>query len=301
MAACLAIRPAAGIPAGKVSRGFRINDGLKVAPRLPRSMKDPLAQEQIDVQLLLFTIETSIRVVKRFQFFLWAQGSLQTFLPHETLLCACGDLERGSFRASVFSRSVLAPEVEARLTDPAGGLIGRLIEDWRDGAREPLVRDGRGRSRDVSAQALRALGVDHVLAHGCREARGEQSTFFALLGLPAAPTVEDARRIELLMPNLHLALLRITEFERAESCDRASVRPALPATLSARELQVLDWVREGKTNQEIGQILNISPLTVKNHIQKILRKLDVTNRAQAVARLAALRPHDAGLESIRGN
>ncbi|MFX5203052.1 hypothetical protein ABTC96_20005, partial [Acinetobacter baumannii] len=87
----------------------------------------------------LFTIETSIRVVKRFQFFLWAQGSLQTFLPHETLLCACGDIERGDYRASVFSRSVLSPEYESRLIDPASGLMARLLDDWRAGAREPLA------------------------------------------------------------------------------------------------------------------------------------------------------------------
>lgn len=62
---------------------------------------------------------------------------------------------------------------------------------------------------------------------------------------------------------------------------------------------MLDWVREGKTNQEIGQILDISPLTVKNHIQKILRKLDVTNRAQAVARVTALRAHEGGAETAR--
>ncbi|MFX6645087.1 LuxR C-terminal-related transcriptional regulator, partial [Acinetobacter baumannii] len=85
-----------------------------------------------------------------------------------------------------------------------------------------------------------------------------------------------------------------TEFERREGAERANGRYSSPLTLSARELQVLDWVREGKTNHEIGQILDISPLTVKNHIQKILRKLDVTNRAQAVARLAALRAHEAG-------
>lgn len=262
-------------------------------------MKDSLAQEQVDVQLLLFTIETSIRVVKRFQFFLWAQGSLQTFLPHETLLCACGDLERGNFRALVFSRSVLAPDIEAQLTNPVDGLIGRLIEDWRNGAREPLARSSGPRNRDSSTAMLRTLGIEHALAHGCREARGEQSTFFALLGVPAAPTSQDARHIELLMPNLHLALLRIVEFERAESGDRTVVRPTLQATLSGRELQVLDWVREGKTNQEIGQILDISPLTVKNHIQKILRKLDVTNRAQAVARVTALRAHEGGAETAR--
>jgi transcriptional regulator EpsA len=260
-------------------------------------MKDPLAQEQLDVQLLLFTIETSIRVVKRFQFFLWAQGSLQTFLAHETLLCASGDLERGTFKASVFSRSVLTAEIEAQLTNPTGGLIARLIEDWRSGGREPLARSVGQRGRDSSTELLRTLGFEHVLAHGCREARGEQSTFFALLGLPAAPASQDVRHIELLMPNLHLALLRIVEYERTESGDRAAGRTSASAMLSGRELQVLDWVREGKTNQEIGQILDISPLTVKNHIQKILRKLDVTNRAQAVARVTSMRAHEGSAEA----
>jgi hypothetical protein len=69
-----------------------------------------LRRNTFDASQLLFTMETSIRVVKRFQFFLWAQGSLQTFLPHESLLCASGDFERGDFRASVFSRAVLEPD-----------------------------------------------------------------------------------------------------------------------------------------------------------------------------------------------
>ena len=59
--------------------------------------------------------------------------------------------------------------------------------------------------------------------------------------------------------------------------------------LSGREVQVLNWVRNGKTNQEIAMILDISPLTVKNHMQKILRKLNVSNRAQAVAKAIAAR------------
>jgi DNA-binding NarL/FixJ family response regulator len=48
-------------------------------------------------------------------------------------------------------------------------------------------------------------------------------------------------------------------------------------------------VQEGKSNQDIGEILNISPLTVKNHVQKILRKLNVRNRAQAVSKATAMR------------
>ena len=58
----------------------------------------------------------------------------------------------------------------------------------------------------------------------------------------------------------------------------------LPA-LSDRERQIMDWVALGKTNPEIGCILHISEFTVKNHMKSIFTKLDVTNRAQAVAKL----------------
>ena len=51
----------------------------------------------------------------------------------------------------------------------------------------------------------------------------------------------------------------------------------------------MHWVREGKTNDEIGQILGISGLTVKNHLQRLYRLLGVSNRTHAIARGAALR------------
>jgi DNA-binding CsgD family transcriptional regulator len=83
-----------------------------------------------------------------------------------------------------------------------------------------------------------------------------------------------------MLPHLHVALMHVCNNENADQVSRKNKEPAL----SERERQVLQWVREGKTNHEIGQILSISPLTVKNHVQRILRKLNVSNRAQAAAR-----------------
>ena len=57
--------------------------------------------------------------------------------------------------------------------------------------------------------------------------------------------------------------------------------------LTAREAEILDWVRLGKTNDEIGLILEINVFTVKNHLQNIFKKLDVSNRMQAVVKLGA--------------
>jgi DNA-binding CsgD family transcriptional regulator len=52
--------------------------------------------------------------------------------------------------------------------------------------------------------------------------------------------------------------------------------------LSQREVEIMRWLTAGKTNPEIGQILEISTFTVKNHVQRIFRKMNVVNRAQAV-------------------
>lgn len=54
--------------------------------------------------------------------------------------------------------------------------------------------------------------------------------------------------------------------------------------LSPRELTVLLWMKEGKTNWEIAKILGLSERTVRFHAGGIFEKLDVTSRTQAVAR-----------------
>lgn len=51
--------------------------------------------------------------------------------------------------------------------------------------------------------------------------------------------------------------------------------------LTSRELQVLKHVAMGLSNREVGKSLGISVETVKEHVQNILRKLDVNDRTQA--------------------
>lgn len=51
--------------------------------------------------------------------------------------------------------------------------------------------------------------------------------------------------------------------------------------LSAREMEILQFVTQGKSNKEIAQDLGISHQTVKNHMTSILKKLDVRDRTQA--------------------
>ena len=59
-------------------------------------------------------------------------------------------------------------------------------------------------------------------------------------------------------------------------------------SLSERELEVLELIAEGLTNQEVATRLYLSLHTVKVHARNIYAKLGVKNRTQAVAKGKAL-------------
>jgi DNA-binding NarL/FixJ family response regulator len=56
-----------------------------------------------------------------------------------------------------------------------------------------------------------------------------------------------------------------------------------PEALTARELEVLTLIGQGRSNGEIASTLSIAPRTAKVHVQNILSKLGATNRTEAVS------------------
>ena len=70
----------------------------------------------------------------------------------------------------------------------------------------------------------------------------------------------------------------------SEHAGRWATNASRTMALTSRERQVLDSIRQGHSNKEIAQKLNIAEPTVKNHVHSLLEKLEVTTRAQAVAR-----------------
>jgi len=60
-------------------------------------------------------------------------------------------------------------------------------------------------------------------------------------------------------------------------------RQTTKGKLTAREIEVLRWVANGKSAWEIGEILHITKRTVDEHVQTAVRKLGAVNRTNAVA------------------
>ena len=75
--------------------------------------------------------------------------------------------------------------------------------------------------------------------------------------------------------------------------------PLTPDPLTERELDVLRWVAQGKSNKEIAEQLGIAEMTVRAHVSNILGKLHLASRTQAA--LYALRKGLASLEDSPAN
>ncbi len=88
----------------------------------------------------------------------------------------------------------------------------------------------------------------------------------------------------------HYAKKILDAFSSLKSAAGSPVpQPAgLVEPLTERELEVLQLMALGKTNQEIARQLIVSPGTVKAHTASIYRKLDVANRTEAAARARQL-------------
>lgn len=66
---------------------------------------------------------------------------------------------------------------------------------------------------------------------------------------------------------------------------RERLTPQLPTSLTTQERRVLSHVAAGRSNAEIAEALFVAPSTVRKHLENVYRKLGVTSRVAAVARL----------------
>lgn len=247
-------------------------------------------------ECLLRIIEGAAQVRRRYQFFLWLQADMQRLMPHKLAICGAWDrMQRDLVFEPLHSVPVPA-EVLASLSDSRVGLTQQLVSGWLDMRQQPLLIDLEALARhDPTAQGLLQAGYTRLLVHGCsRPGRPNEVESFFVFGAPEAAVGESAAHaLGALLPYLHATYVRVHSQERelgggASAISTYAGAPSRGVVITEREREILRWVREGMSNQQIGEALSISALTVKNHVQKILRKLGAANRAQAVAKAMAM-------------
>ena len=194
-----------------------------------------------------------------------------------------------AFRADGFSMTTPEPTLFSDMFLRDTAVAPALLKVWEERRGQPAVLDVSGGNAIGSggfARELEKLGATQLLVHGIHDAEGRALSLFTFACRPGSLGQRQAYLVQLLAPSLHAAWVRMQLAKRAEgNGDKA----AGGSVLTVREQDILKWIYLGKSNFEIGAILKISPLTVKNHVQKILRKLNVVNRTQAIGKALELR------------
>jgi DNA-binding CsgD family transcriptional regulator len=121
---------------------------------------------------------------------------------------------------------------------------------------------------------LRAHGFGNCALFGKVDPSSQRVVLLLLYDVPAGRGAPEAGLCATLLESL-CAILARERGALAPKPRSGSVERMTPA-----ELEVLKWVRAGKTNYEIGVILGRSRFTVKTHIQRMLAKTGLDNRAQ---------------------
>ncbi|MFE4656947.1 response regulator transcription factor [Streptomyces hydrogenans] len=150
---------------------------------------------------------------------------------------------------------------------------------WLGDVPEPLLAASPG-FQDV----LAPLGIEDGVAQCLFAADGR---YVGMLNVSirrpcAAP--DPARAVVTLLTE---SLAAAVDSREAPAPAGTGPGPRRPGGLSPRELEVLAELTEGRTNRQIAALLYITPRTVGTHVEHILAKLDLPNRAAAAAQAAA--------------
>jgi DNA-binding CsgD family transcriptional regulator len=142
---------------------------------------------------------------------------------------------------------------------------------WKD-----TYRGAVSKKEKAFIDAAAEFGLEDGITTGSMDSACNMATFCSFAGESDIDAERYFELMEYLGYHLHLALLR-TEPRHTYVLDRCVKK------LSVRELTILNWMKNGKTNWEIAQILGVTERTVRFHVESIFSKLDVTSRSQAVA------------------
>ena len=144
------------------------------------------------------------------------------------------------------------------------------------------IRFGAGMTGLEAARLILAAGSTRVLMLTLHDTA--EYVRSALAAGVTGYVLKDAGREDLLHAIRTVGAGRTalpTNLLRLAITPSAGPSPSDLSRLTPRESQVLELVAQGLTNKAIGRALGIGPGTVKVHVEKLIAKLNVTDRTQA--------------------
>jgi DNA-binding NarL/FixJ family response regulator len=201
--------------------------------------------------------------------------------PARLVIADDHDLARAGLRAVFDDTRDMVVIAEASDGEEAVALCGQLQPNLAVLDVRMPVLDGLSATREIKLSCPRTsvlLVSFHADPEYVVEALRLGAAGYLLKEASRDQILDTARRV--LRGEAMLYGAQAADLLRRAAADSPREQPPR-AALTGREREVLQLVTEGRTNREIAAQLQISPGTVKNHVEHIIAKLDVSDRTQA--------------------
>jgi transcriptional regulator EpsA len=236
-------------------------------------------------------IQESLHIRSHVELLFWLQGDFQRYIPHEVMIAAWGDFSLGIVYVDIVSAlpGVRTGKISSKnLT----ALLQSLFKYWLENSKTPFtlnVDKGIFHEHELGCieASINLQKMKCAIVHGIKDFRGGHDCLYVFINASARILNRTSKMMPVFLPYIDSALRQLEHLpEQLPVLQSIQDEPESEFVdiLSDRESEIMLWVKMGKTNHEIGMILNISAFTVKNHLQRIFKKLDVLNRAQAATK-----------------
>ena len=206
-------------------------------------------------------------------------SEVSSIIPHGFMLAVIGQLVFDHLTVHHHIAVNYPDWALAQVTQPINIRERPLLQRWLH-TRLPVIacttRDRHLMSeREIFESTL--IGMGRLALHGLPDLTSRMGSYFSFANV--ATELDDElleHRLRIMAPLLHVALFQATRGDARLSHHKTP-------NLTPIEKELLRWLAAGRTNEEVADLRQRSPATIRNQLAKLYAKLGVATRAEAVA------------------
>lgn len=248
-----------------------------------KGMRHALTPEEQLLYLNFVQASQGIETAEAFQKYI--REFVRPLLPHTMSLACVGGIVNGK---AVLEMAIAwnYPDALFNKVHEIVNIADRsLLARWYMERKPQLIELGRNDHllSAMEREEMETFNFDNFAAHGVIDVDGKRGSYISLAGVSGELGPHQEFLLELMVPHIHQSLVRILRQQRnGQTFSNAQL-------LTPKELVVLRWLAEGKSNPEIAALLNRSVSTIRNQVHSILGKLGASSRAEALHKSHELR------------
>lgn len=244
----------------------------------------------MDTSTLLSSLSSLSRIHTTKALAEWFQSSFQPGLEASSVAVLWGRANPNVSLRPVFA-TVNYPEKllnKTHLKQSSGEFVP-LLQAWQK-TEGPVIRSLSNVPQNQHGnwvKELKEAAFSTICAVGCYDIRANYMTYLCVTDPHPGMSEEEVSGVLTITSSvLHGVLGKI--WRRSHRTKQKQLHDLL----TKREVEILKLVKNGKTNPEISTILGVTFPTIKNHLQNIMIKMRVNNRAEAVGKAFGQEPSD---------